>query len=339
MRGQVMRKEMHEQPSVLARIADRAPDVRADVRAMMPRSLDGIVLIGRGSSDNAAVLGRYLTEIAARRPAGLAAPSVHTCYEARIDLHGYLAIALSQSGDTEEVVATCDSMRTMGARVIGITNSAASQLMGTCDLLLLTEAGEERAIPATKTVTATMALLLVVASALGDGLRGSDSLDGLAPAVSEILEDGEAPHALAASWAGYDRCLVTARGILYAAALETALKIEETSRMLAEGISAADLRHGPIAAVDSLLPVLALDGGPQFAAGNRELVERLSRLGAPVATCAPGEGSTFAMPTGLSEVLYAILATVRGQQLAYELSLSRGLDPDQPTGLTKVTQA
>ncbi|MDA8183592.1 MAG: SIS domain-containing protein [Actinomycetota bacterium] len=339
MRGHAMHQEMHEQPSVLARIADHAGVVRAEVSATVPSRLDGAVLVGRGSSDNAAVLGRYLIELAARRPAGLAAPSLHTRYDATVDFRGYLAIALSQSGNTEEVVETCESMRAAGARVIGITNSDTSRLATSCDLLLLTGAGEEAAIPATKTVTAEMALLLVVASAIGDRRLGAEALGAVPAAVSEILEEVEGPRALAASWATHDRCLVSARGILYAAALETALKIKETSRVLAEGISIADLRHGPIAAVDATLPVLGMDGGPPFAIDNRDLLATVASLGAPVASCAPRKEAALAMPGGLPEALYAILATVRGQQLAYELSLARDLDPDQPPGLTKVTQA
>ncbi|HLI43913.1 MAG TPA: SIS domain-containing protein [Acidimicrobiales bacterium] len=338
MSGTAMRREMLEQPAVLGRIIEESSALREQVRAMVPDPLCGVVFVGRGSSDNAAMLGRYAAELAARRPAGLAAPSLYTRYPSAVDFRGYLAVALSQSGSTEEVIAACEYMRAAGARVIAITNQPTSRLAEASELVLPAHAGEEVAIPATKTVTGEMALVLVVAAALGDGLPGLEELDRLPEAAGQILDEEDAPRSLAASWAGHDRCLVTARGLLYAAALETALKVKETARLLAEGISAADLVHGPIAAVDRYLPVLVLDGGLPLEADQAALLARLESLGAPTATCAPRAGSTLAMPAGLPEVLYAVLATIRGQQLAYELSLARGLDPDRPSGLAKVTQ-
>jgi glucosamine--fructose-6-phosphate aminotransferase (isomerizing) len=335
--GAQMQREMAEQPAVLQRIAARAPRVRDEVRALLPDRLDGIVFIGRGSSDNAAVLGRYAAEIAAGRPAGLAAPSLYTRYAASVDFSGYLAVGLSQSGATPEIIDTCKQLRASGARVIAITNDDESALAGACDLALSTDAGKEIAVPATKTVTAEMALVLVVATALGDGLAGAEALDSLPGAVDTVLGDESSPAALAASWAHYDRLLVTARGLQYAAALETALKIKETCRVLAEGISIADLLHGPIAAVDAGLPVLTMDGGDPTADDSRLLADRLAELDAPAATCSPDASSTLPMPEGLHESLYSIVATVRGQQLAYHLSIARGLDPDRPIGLTKVT--
>ena len=152
-----------------------------------------------------------------------------------------------------------------------------------------------------------------------------------------MLSDEASPAALALSWAGYERLLVTARGLAYAAALETALKVKETGRILAEGMSIADLLHGPIAAVGTDLPVLNIDGGDVIAGDARDLLARLESLGAPVATCSPDPESTLAMPGGLAEVLYTIVATVRGQQLARHLALARDLDPDHPSGLNKVT--
>jgi glucosamine--fructose-6-phosphate aminotransferase (isomerizing) len=335
--GEIMRREMEEQPEVLARIADSAAELRDRVRAIVPERLAGIAFVGRGSSDNAAMLGRYATEIAAHRPAGLAAPSLHTRYASPIDYSDYLVVGLSQSGATPEVVVTCERLRMSGAVVIAITNDDSSPLATVSDLALSTRAGEELAVPATKTVTAEMALVLVVAGALGDGLKGVTELGAVPGAVAAVLADDRPAAELAAAWAGYDRLLVTARGLAYAAALETALKVKETARVFAEGMSSADLLHGPIASVGAGLPVLCMDGGDPMAGDGRQLVERLETLEAPIATCSPDPDSTLAMPGGLAEVMYTIVATVRGQQLARQLSLARGFDPDHPSGLTKVT--
>jgi glucosamine--fructose-6-phosphate aminotransferase (isomerizing) len=335
--GELMRQEMDEQPEVLQRIADSAAEIRDRVRAVVPEALDGIAFVGRGSSDNAAMLGRYASELAAHRPAGLAAPSLHTRYASPVDYRGYLVIGLSQSGATPEVVATCERLRASGAVVVVITNDDTSALAAVSDLALSTDAGAELAVPATKTVTAEMALVLVLAGALGDGLAGATELAAVPGAVAAVLSDDGPPAALAEAWVGYERLLVTARGLAYAAALETALKVKETARIFAEGMSIADLLHGPIATVGAGLPVLHIDGGDPIASDGRELVERLQTLEAPIATCTPHVDSTLPMPGGLAEVMYTIVATVRGQQLARHLSLARGLDPDHPSGLTKVT--
>lgn len=337
MKGSLMRSEMDEQPEVLQRIADSAAESRDRVRAVVPKQLAGIAFVGRGSSDNAAVLGRYAAELAAHRPAGLTAPSLHTRYTATVDYSGYLVVALSQSGATPEVVATCERLRASGAVVVAITNDDVSALASVADLTLSTDAGAELAVPATKTVTAEMALVLVVAAALGEDPSGLATLDRLPAAVAMVLADDEPAAELASRWARHERMLVTARGLPYAAALETALKVKETSRIFAEGMSIADLLHGPIVTVDSDLPVLDIDGGAPIASDGRELVQRLEALGAPLATCTPEPGSTLPMPPGLAEAMYAIVATVRGQQLARHLSIARGLDPDHPSGLTKVT--
>jgi glutamine---fructose-6-phosphate transaminase (isomerizing) len=245
-----------------------------------------------------------------------------------VDWRGYVSVALSQSGETPEIVATCATVRAAGATVIGITNEPGSLLAEVSDLLLSTDAGAERAVPATKTMTAQMLLAATVAAALGGREHGPD-FTGLPAAVESILADPDAAGELAARWSGIDRLIVTGRGLAYATALEIALKIKETTGILAEGISAADLRHGPIATAFAGAPVLLVDAGGPAAADTRELAERLHDRGA--------EATLLPLPTTLPEPAQAIAAVVRGQQLARSLAIARGIDPDSPAGLTKVT--
>jgi glutamine---fructose-6-phosphate transaminase (isomerizing) len=339
MSDTLMTAELAEQPAVLARLVARHVVDRDQVRAVLPAALAGTVLLARGSSDNVAVYGRYLIEMASRRPAGLAAPSVHTRYRADVDYTGYLAVALSQSGATPEVVETAASMRRAGAVVIGITNEPGSPLTRVCDLTLLTEAGPELAVPATKTVTAQMLAVAAIAAAFDSSLVAAADLAALPDAVASIVADsGAGPAAaVAARWAQARRLVITGRGLGYAAALETALKIKETARVHAEGLSAADLLHGPIAALDSWLPVLVVSGGKRFAADEAALIARLAAEGVPYAVCGLTPDAELPLPAGVSEVTAPIAATVRGQQLALASALLRGLNPDAPTGLSKVT--
>jgi glutamine---fructose-6-phosphate transaminase (isomerizing) len=332
--GSMMAAELAEQPEVLGRLADRHKADRDLVRAVLPGSLAGTVLLARGSSDNVAVYGRYLIELASRRPAGLAAPSVHTRYEADVDYRGYLVVALSQSGATPEIVDIAARMRRFGAVVVGITNEPGSPLTEAGDLTLLTEAGPELAVPATKTVTAQMLAVAAIAAAFDPSLVTMADLATLPGAVASLVADPGPAEAVAGRWPQARRLIVTGRGLAYAAALETALKIKETARVHAEGLSSADLLHGPIAALDSKLPVIVVSGGDRFAADEATLATRLATEGVPYAVC--GSGGDLSLPTA-SEVTSPILATVRGQQLALASSLLRGLNPDAPAGLSKVT--
>jgi glucosamine--fructose-6-phosphate aminotransferase (isomerizing) len=301
------------------------------VRAALPRPLAGIVFLARGSSDNAAVFGRYLAELRAGRPAGLAAPSLYTRYHASVDWRGYLVVALSQSGATPEIISTCQAVRAGGAVVLGITNEPRSPLTDAVDLLLSTDAGPERAVPATKTVTAQLAVLATVTSALRavpvpvpDG-----TLEGLPGAVAAVLGDPGPVRQLADRWRDLDRLVVAGRGLAYAAALETALKVKETTGILAEGISTADLLHGPIAAVYAGAPVLLVDGGGPADADLDELRTLLASRQA--------RSASLPVPPGLPEPVHVIAAVTRGQQLAYELARARHVDPDAPAHLSKVT--
>lgn len=336
MNGELMAAEMAEQPEVLHRLVERRDEVAGRVRALMPGSLAGITLLARGSSDNAAIYGRYILEMAARRPVGLGALSIHTLYRAPVDLSGYLAVGISQSGETPEIVTALGRLGEQGACTVAIVNSVGSALSAVAGLTVELGAGEERAVPATKTVTATLLALALVAKGLGVVAWNDTELGSLPDRVSDLLADQGCAETVAALLDGADRLIVTGRGLLLAAALETALKLRETSGILAEGISPADLRHGPIAAVGEGFPVL------DFAAeaadpGAAELLALLRERGARVLTVGPAAGAACPLPRGLAPALLPILAVVRGQQLAAAVARRRRLDPDAPAGLTKVT--
>jgi glucosamine--fructose-6-phosphate aminotransferase (isomerizing) len=330
--GTLMAAEMAEQPHVLAGVLRRAEADGEAIRAVLPHPLAGTMFLARGSSDNAAVFGRYLAELRSGRPAGLMAPSLYTRYHAAVDWSGFLVVALSQSGATPEIVRTCADLQAAGAVVIGLTNLAGSPLAQVVDCQLLAEAGPERAVPATKTVTAQLALLVTVTSALSADLPRSGEageLAGLPGAVAGVLDDPGPARQLAAKWQGLDRLVVAGRGLAYAAALETALKIKETTGILAEGISTADLLHGPIATVYAGAPVLLIEGGGPADTDLADLRNLLAARGA-------GQAG-LPLPQGLPETAQVIAAVVRGQQLARELALARGADPDAPAHLSKVT--
>ena len=337
MSGTRMQAEMQEQPAALRRLAERFDDHVAAVRAVARKPLFGVVFLARGSSDNAAVYGRYLAELASGRPAALAAPSLHTLYGTRAHYTGFLVVAISQSGETPEIVTVCRRLRNGGARTVAIVNEADSPLASAADAVIAVDAGPELAVPATKSVTGEMLAAAAVAAAVGTAPFTTEQLAAMPGAVESVLGDPGPAAGLAERWSGAERLFVVGRGLLYATALEAALKIKETTGILAEGISAADLRHGPIGVTGGDVPVLVLDGGGPAREDLGAVAELARERGAPVAVSSDSRDTELPLPEGVPEALAAFPVTVRAQQLALALAECRGLDADAPAGLTKVT--
>jgi glutamine---fructose-6-phosphate transaminase (isomerizing) len=307
------------------------------VSAIRPPRLAGVQFLARGSSDHAAVFGRYLVELVGCRPAGLVAPSVHTRYGAQVDYRGHLVVAISQSGATPEIVTVLERLGAAGAATVAVVNDPAGPLADVADAVLTLDAGVERAVPATKTVIGDLLALVAIAAALGALPFDRRALAALPEAVASVLADPEPPRELAARWSAADRIVLSGRGLLTAAALEGALKVKEATGIWAEGLSGADLLHGPIGAVGPDVPVLVFDDGGPLAADARDLAGRLRAAGAPVARCSPEDGADLSLPAEVPWGLTTFPAVVRGQQLAHALASARGRDADAPPGLTKVT--
>ena len=337
MNGTQMAREMAEQPGGLKQLIGRFDAIGERVRALAPVPLNGITIVARGSSDHAAVYGRYLLEAATGKPVSLAAPSLHTLYGVDVDYSGQLVIAVSQSGATPEIVRTLQALQDGGGRGLAITNEPGTALARTARDAVELEMGEERAIPATKTVTGQFTALAIIASALGRAPFTRGELDAVPEWVQAVLGDPGPAAAAAENLVAANHLIVVARGYLFAAALETALKIKETCSLLADGYSAADLRHGPIAAVTRGLPVVAMCASGPALSDVVSLVEDLRARHASVLVVGGGERADLPIPALAPDALAPIVAVVRGQQLAYELALRLGYDPDSPEGLTKVT--
>ena len=335
--GGVMASEMAEQPEVLRALAERRGEIATRLAHVASAPPAGIVLIARGSSDNAAVYGRYALQLATGLPVSLAAPSLHTLYDAPLRAAGWLAIAVSQSGRTPEITAVLRRFMQAGATGVAVTNEVDSPLFEAADVGVALGAGAERAVPATKTFTAQVAAIAAIAEALGPVPWSDADWGALPAAVAQVLADPEPAAAAARTVGEADGMFAVGRGFAFPVALEAALKIKETTGILAEGISAADLRHGPIAVVDSAAPVLAFCLPGPAAADMAELCATVRARGATVVEAGCADGAQLPLPPRPAEALLTIPATVRAQQLALELALLRGMDPDQPTGLTKVT--
>jgi glutamine---fructose-6-phosphate transaminase (isomerizing) len=332
-----MAREMAEQPERLRQLIGRLDEIADRARGVTPTPRNGITIVARGSSDHAAVYGRYLLEVAVGKPVSLAAPSLHTLYRVDVDYRGQLVIAVSQSGATPEIVRTLEALQDSGGRGLAITNVPDSPLARAAEEVIALGMGDERAVPATKTVTGQFTAFAMLASALGRVAFTGSELRAVPEWVQAVLEDPAPVAAAAEALVGASQLIIVARGYLYAAALETALKIKETCSLLADGYSAADLRHGPIAAVTRGLPVVAIVASGPALPDTASLVEELRTRQVSVLVVGDGVPADVSLPAEAPEPLAPILAVVRGQQLAYELALRLGHDPDSPAGLSKVT--
>jgi glutamine---fructose-6-phosphate transaminase (isomerizing) len=335
MSTSLMQQDMAAQPAVLAALAGRREEIVESLAGPTPA---GIVIVARGSSDHAGIFGRYLLEAATGLPVALAAPSLQNLYGVQPRVEGWLAVGISQSGRTPEIATVLERFREAGARAVAVTNEPDSPLARSASVHISLAAGEERAVPATKTFTAQLAAMALVAEALGPVAFGAADWERLPSVVEELLADSAPAERVATQLDGVDELACVGRGYLMCVALETALKLREAAGVRAEGWSAADFRHGPLTVSGPGLPTLAVSAAGPAAADVAELAEQLAAAGAPVLSMSDDAGASLPFPSGLAEPLATIPATVRAQQLALALAVRRGIDPDRPPGLAKVTR-
>lgn len=333
--GRQMEQEMAEQPRVLAALAEQLPDWTSQIKALTRRGVAGVAFLARGSSDNAALFGRYAVELHTGLPTCLIAPSLITAYGRQpVGFRGWLLVAASQSGRTPEIVDLARAFSAAGASVVSITNDGASELAAAGAVSIDVAAGPERAVPATKTVTAQMMAMTAIVS----GLASVDlpPADRISEAVRFALEDRAAVAAAAEQLDGVDRVAIVGRGLVYPAARETALKLQETTGMMAHGFSTADFRHGPIAVCGPDAPAVLFMGAGPADRDTQDLVAPLQQRSARTVLIGHAAAPDIGLPD-LGGAADCVLSTVRGQQLALALCRQRGIDPDHPAGLNKIT--
>ncbi len=338
-----MADEIAEQPEAVRRtLAALVPQREAVARLFRGRRR--VLFVARGSSDNAAIYGRYLLETHAGVAGGLASPSVATHYRTRLDLSDALVVSVSQSGATEEIVATQAWASSCGAATVAVANVAGSPLVASADLALVTQAGPEVAVPATKTYLAQLVAMAVLGTALAPDPTALDTdLDRVAGEVERLLASRAGVDDAVSALRDASYAVVSGRGLLMGTALETALKLEETCLRPVRGYSYADLRHGPISVVTAGMTavLVAAQDGPLLPP-MRELARDLADRGATTVGIG-GDGGfadacTLHVPgPDLPEALAPLGAIVPAQQVVESLARALGLDPDNPRGLAKVT--
>lgn len=339
-----MLQEIAEQPAALAQtIKEERGKIARLGKFLKARDIDLIVLVARGSSDNAALFGRYLLEITTGIPVSLSAPSVHTLYEAKLKLQNALVVGVSQSGEGEDINRVLENARAGGAYTVGITNEPASTMVGLVDETLLMHGGRERSVAATKTFTGQMILFYMLAAELADRDRGLQ-YDLIPEFSARALEQQPAILELVQRYVFMENCVVVGRGLAYANAYELALKLMETCYVVAERFSSADFLHGPLAMVERHFPVIIFAPPGVMLPGVTDLIRRLSELRADTLVitgdlnAATSCARSIIMPREIDEFLAPIPYIVPAQIFAALLAAAKGLDPDAPRSLSKVTR-
>lgn len=340
-----MLDEISQQPAALERtiVAERGKVERLG-RLLKARDINLIVLAARGSSDNAALFGRYLLEIVTGIPVALAAPSVHTLYGARLKLERALVIGVSQSGEGEDINRVLEDARASGAFTLGITNEAASSMTRIVDETLLMHGGRERSVAATKTYTGQLLLFYMLADALKEDGSVALNFEAIPEFAARALELRPLIEEVVERYVFMENCVVVGRGLAYANAFEMALKLMETCYVVAERFSSADFMHGPLAIVERHFPIFTFAPPGVTLSGVRDLLARLRELRADTLTFTADEEvarlSTRAvmMPAEIPEMLSVIPYIIPAQLFAAQLAEAKGLNPDTPRSLAKVTR-
>jgi glucosamine--fructose-6-phosphate aminotransferase (isomerizing) len=340
----LMLAEIAQQPEVIARTIEReGPRIAAYGARLQAHPPRMIVMVARGSSDNAALFGRYLLEMTTGIPVSMAAPSIHTLYRRRLDLRDTLVIGVSQSGEGVDINLVLENAKKSGASTLAITNEAKSTMAGLADETFVIQAGRERSVAATKTYTGQLLIFHLLARALSRS-HANLAIERLPELAAESLTLQPMIEALVERYTYLDRCVVVGRGLQYANAYEFSIKLMETCYVVAERFSGADFQHGPIALVEPRFPVfLFAQPGPTLK-GTRELLTRLKGMGAETLLISSEQAlcklatRAIHIPTKIEEPLSAIPYIIPGQLFAGLLAATRGLNPDQPRSLTKVTR-
>ena len=340
-----LEKEIKEQPKVLQKIFEHEwKNIETVASELKRANARGLYFVARGSSDNAALYAKYLFGIRNRMLTSLAAPSILTVYHRPPNLSGFATVAVSQSGEGPDVIAIVENAIKQGVLTIALTNNAKSSLAKISDFVIDLCAGEERSVAATKTYTAQLFCLAVLSHFMNSTGRGMNELAAMPEIVDSILAGETGVAEVASHYRGMDRCIVLSRGFNYATSHELALKLKELCYVLAEPYSSVDFMHGPIALLEGGFPVILIAPRARVNSGlfqlAKNLREKLAEVLAISDDCKINALATKKIELSRSapEWLSPISSIVAGQLFCLHLALKKGMQPDRPRGLKKVTK-
>jgi glutamine---fructose-6-phosphate transaminase (isomerizing) len=338
----LMLQEIIEQPQILEKTIQAERGKLEKLGAFLrEKDVDLVVLVARGSSDNASFFGRYLLEITCGIPVSLSAPSVYTLYKAKLNLNRALVIGVSQSGEGVDINTVLESAKKSGAFTLGITNESDSSMAKITDETLLIHAGREKSVAATKTYTGQMLHFYMLASALASKKLRFEKIPDF---VSQTLKHQPEIEKIVERYIFMENCVVVGRGLNYGNSYEFALKLMETCYVVAERFSSADFFHGPLAIVERRFPVLMFAPHGVTKKSNIDLLKQLKDLHADSFSITNDpeivslSSLSLKLPGEIDEFLSPIPFVVPAQLFAAFLAKAKGIDADAPRSLSKVTK-
>lgn len=341
-----MLNEILEQPRVVKKIIDfEFKNIETIASVIKNNDIRIINIAARGTSDNAAVLGKYLFEYLTGIPTSLFSPSLFTLYKAKINLKNSLLIGISQSGEATDVGEVIRQGKKQKAITLGITNTRGSTLTKISDYFIYIHAKEERSLAATKTYIGQITVLYLLSALIKEDHKLIEEIFHLPPIMQDILDKlkNEIPSRCE-RYRFMERCIVLGRGFNFATALETALKLKETSYCLSEPFSAADFLHGPIVIVEAGFPVIIYAPSGKTFKMMKKTAGKLKRKKAELIIISDNDDilKYADLPVKINyilpEILTPLIYILFGQIFAFYLSQAKKLPTDQPRYLKKITK-
>ncbi len=340
----LMWDEILEEPKTIERCINKnrqlISGIVGDIRSS---EIDKIMIAARGTSDHAAVYAKYIMETTLGLPVALAAPSVFTVYHGKLKLDKTLVIGISQSGKAADVLEVIKSANRSGALTVSITNFSDSPLALEAKYHLDCSAGLERSVAATKTFLAQITLLAALTALWSGSAEMLERLERMPQDIEKIISGSDEIAEKVQRYRYMEECFVLARGINYAIALESALKIQETCYVRAKAYATSDFYHGPYAMIEAGMPVFVFAPDGPSLNDVKEMIGRLKESGAELIVISDVEelraqgDCSFSVPSAGSDVFSPFYNVVIAQMFACRLALAKGLNPDSPRSLSKVT--
>lgn len=340
----ILFQEINEQPDAITELIQGESRNISNIANLVRGRFEYVIIAARGTSDNAARYAQYLMGSHNHLQVALATPSLFSIYKTPPNLAHALVIGISQSGQSPDIVSVIAEGKRQGRPTITITNDQNSPLANSAEFVIPLHAKKERAVAATKTYTTSLTALAILSAHLNKNLANLEEISKIPNLIYEVLSGLDPVIARTERYRYMGHCAVLGRGYNYATAFEVALKIKELTRIVAEPYSSADFRHGPIATVTTGFPVVLIAPSGSISADMDDLFENLKKLHAELIVISDnknllnGANLPLKIPSGVPEWLTPLLGVIPGQVFALHLAVARGLNPDQPAGLKKVTE-
>ncbi len=339
-----MWEEIMEQPLVLKKTIETNSKIIDElIKELQTREISTVIIAARGTSDHAAVYAKYAIETLVGIPVSLAAPSVVTMYNKRINMKNCFVMGISQSGKAADVIEVVKSAAEQGAVTMSVTNFVDSPLAEASKFHLFCDTGVEKSVAATKTFTSTVYLLINFIAKWAQNTELQEELKSVPDIMNRLFDKADHLDEIVTKYRFMQECFVLARGINYSIALEAALKIQETTYIRAKAFATSDFHHGPFAMLERDMPVIVYAPAGPSLKDITEMVNKVKDSEADILIVSNNKellgmgNSSIEIPENLSDYVSPLINVVVAQMFAGKLSVLKGLNPDSPRGLNKVT--